>query len=339
MATPWLNKQVLIVGDSMSDGTSGRPGTYGVPPTPPRTPGQFLAQSLEQQGAKPVRIQAKGGRSASHFVVHENGLQILAAEVANYRPDLVVIILGTNDMLVDEASTRTAFAQMKHVFDDAKIPVYHIGPPAFDASLQSHYAATLGTSYNTLAEMVVRVGRDLFGSRFIDARPMTADIVTTDQGRASGLVHFAMPGAQRWAARMSTALTNALAGQHLAAPMSNVAKLADGFIIVGGLATLGLLVYGAVTAHPTTPFVGLGRKTKRYVYCGPFRVSEDEIRKGIEVEQEHTKHVVNKRLARRIARKIACDHVAPEPVGENIPDYYTRLAKMEREARAAQKDG
>jgi lysophospholipase L1-like esterase len=336
MTTPWLNKQVLIVGDSMSDGTSAQPGTYGVPPTPPRTPGQLLAQALEQQGAKPVRIQAKGGRSASHFVVHEGGLQILAGEVANYRPDVAIIILGTNDMLVPEAPTRTAFAQMKRIFDDAKIPVYHVGPPAFDPSLQSHYAATLGANYNTLAEMVVRVGRDLFGPRFIDARPMTSDTLTTAQGRSSGLVHFAMSGAQRWATRMSTALTSALAGvQHVAAPMSSVAKLAGGFLLAGGLATIGLLVYGAAAKHPTTPLVG---RKKRYVYCGRFRVSADEIRKGIGVEQEHTKHIADKRRARVIARQIACDHVAPEPVGENIPDYYTRLTRMEREARAAQKE-
>jgi lysophospholipase L1-like esterase len=335
MATPWLNKQVLIVGDSLSDGTSAQPGTYGVPPTPPRTPGQLLAQALEQQGAKPVRIQARGGRSASYFVVHENGLQILAGEVANYRPDVAVIILGTNDMMLDEAPTRTAFAKMKRIFDDAKIPVYHVGPPAFDPSLQSHYAATLGANYNTLAEMVVHVGRDLFGSRFIDARPMTSDILTAAQGRSSGLVHFAMSGAQRWATRMSAALTDALAGtQRSVTPLGKVARMAGGFVVVAGLATVGLLAYGAVL-HPTTPLVG---RKKRYVYCGTFRVSADEIRKGIEVEQEHTKHIVDKRRARVIARRIACDHVAPEPVGEDIPDYYTRLAKMEREAKAAWKD-
>ncbi len=45
-----------------------------------------------------------------------------------------------------------------------------------------------------------------------------------------------------------------------------------------------------------------------------------ELAMGIEVEAEHT---VNK----QIAKKIALDHLA------EIPDYYTRLAKMEREAK------
>lgn len=50
---------------------------------------------------------------------------------------------------------------------------------------------------------------------------------------------------------------------------------------------------------------------------------------GIKVELEHTKQVKNRRQARKTARRIACDHL----VGENIPDYYTRLNKMEREAK------
>ena len=47
--------------------------------------------------------------------------------------------------------------------------------------------------------------------------------------------------------------------------------------------------------------------------------SESELKLGIKVEMEHTSFPA-------IAKKIAKDHLA------EIPDYYTRLAKMEKEA-------
>jgi len=48
----------------------------------------------------------------------------------------------------------------------------------------------------------------------------------------------------------------------------------------------------------------------------------DELAKGKEVEKEHTKD-------ENIATKIALDHLA------EIPDYYSRLKKMEDEAKGA----
>jgi hypothetical protein len=50
-------------------------------------------------------------------------------------------------------------------------------------------------------------------------------------------------------------------------------------------------------------------------------VDETELSMGIEIEMEHT---INKELAKRIA----LDHLA------EIPDYYTRLKKIEDEAKA-----
>ena len=48
-------------------------------------------------------------------------------------------------------------------------------------------------------------------------------------------------------------------------------------------------------------------------------VYPDELEMGIEVEYEHTTN-------KDIAKRIALDHLA------EIPDYYTRLKKMEEEA-------
>jgi hypothetical protein len=71
----------------------------------------------------------------------------------------------------------------------------------------------------------------------------------------------------------------------------------------------------------------------KYAYCGRARVDAKQLAMGIKVEAEHTKGIRNKKLARKIQRKTSCDHIAPEPVGEGIRDYYTRLLKMEREAK------
>jgi len=51
----------------------------------------------------------------------------------------------------------------------------------------------------------------------------------------------------------------------------------------------------------------------------PEDLDYDELAMGIKVEVEHVKD-------KDIARKIALDHLT------EIPDYYTRLAKMEKEA-------
>ena len=215
---PWTNKQVLIIGDSLSDGTS--------------TPGKLLAERLEAAGAQ-VRIQAKVGRSAYHFVTYQDGLRVVATEIAEHRPDLVLIILGTNDLSLGVQPTRSAFAKIKAAFDRAGIPTYHVGPPAFAQ-----------TSLNTSAENIVKIGRELFGGRFIDARPMTQDILTSAQGRAGDLIHFQPAGARAWAARLADALTRAVEGPAVATeePGGTRSRL-YGFLGVGAVAALGALAF------------------------------------------------------------------------------------------------
>lgn len=52
------------------------------------------------------------------------------------------------------------------------------------------------------------------------------------------------------------------------------------------------------------------------------RTSADQMRMGMRVEQEHT-------LDPAHAAAIACDHL------QELPDYYTRLARMEQQLGAA----
>ena len=61
-------------------------------------------------------------------------------------------------------------------------------------------------------------------------------------------------------------------------------------------------------------FIGEGRSKN---FDGTF--DKEQLKKGIGVEMEHTTNSL-------IARKIAWDHLA------EIDDYYTRLAKMEKDA-------
>lgn len=61
---------------------------------------------------------------------------------------------------------------------------------------------------------------------------------------------------------------------------------------------------------------GLARKEN----VSPRDVNKSQLRKGIKVEMEHTND-------KCVAQCIALDHLA------EIPDYYTRLAKMEKEAK------
>ena len=56
--------------------------------------------------------------------------------------------------------------------------------------------------------------------------------------------------------------------------------------------------------------------------------SSNELKKGIKIEYEHIdKKKYSSEEAKEIAKEIAKDHL------EEIPDYYTRLIKMEKEAK------
>lgn len=56
-----------------------------------------------------------------------------------------------------------------------------------------------------------------------------------------------------------------------------------------------------------------------------------ELKKGTKIEAEEHKDVTKGKKS--VARKIARAHIK----GENIPDYYERLAKLEKTAKKAMK--
>jgi hypothetical protein len=72
----------------------------------------------------------------------------------------------------------------------------------------------------------------------------------------------------------------------------------------------------------TKSFMQAGKAAEKQI--DETMVDQEQLNMGIHVELEHTDN-------RDIAKKIALDHLS------EIPDYYTRLAKMESEAKKTEK--
>jgi lysophospholipase L1-like esterase len=191
-------KRVFILGDSLSVGDA--------------SPGGQLASQLLQAGARTVRVQAKSGRSAHSFFSEKapSAQSILTGEVAN-NPDIVIVMLGTNDMGLNMAVDAAQMAKIKNAFP--KADVWAIGPPTLPRS-------------PTKAAEVVAMMRRVF-PLFLDWRPLSADIVTAAQGRSPDQVHFAAAGARLSGQRLAAALLAKSNG------MGFVVKLALGALVLG----------------------------------------------------------------------------------------------------------
>jgi len=273
---------------------------------------------LLDQGAAAVQIDAKIGRSAISFLNNEPVNDLVAADAA-FQPTKVIVMLGTNDIGRDLGATQQAMAQIRDAYQGMGAEVWAIGPMAYVGRSEG---------LNALAPDVFGVMQSVFGAdKTIDARPLAAV-----EGRTGDGVHFT------YAAALPTA--QALA-QALVSTSSTSMKLKKGLIIAGvgvaGIAIVGyalralkrrqllgpigmlisprfvgpaLMAYDArrnLESRPTPGGKAWGRKPSDF---DPF-----ELRRGIEVEYEHTSD-------RRAAQKIAMDHLVEDP------RYYRKLAKI-----------
>lgn len=171
-------KSVLLIGDSLSASSS--------------SPGGILARELRGAGAAVVDINAKVGRSAYSFYAKEGGQQQLA-QLA-HRPQIAIVMLGTNDTGYATAPTAAAMAKLKAQLEGLGAKVYAIGPPLFASS----------TNEATGRPAVVNTMKKVFGSGFIDAGPATADLIAN--GRSPDRVHFTAPGAEIVGVRLAKSL-------------------------------------------------------------------------------------------------------------------------------------
>jgi lysophospholipase L1-like esterase len=198
-------KTVLLIGDSLTASPVG--------------PGGVLARELRSAGAAVVDVNAKVGRSAYSFL-KEGGEQQLAQ--LDRRPQIAIVMLGTNDTGYSTTTTATSMAKLKLLLDGLGAKVYAIGPPLFASTSSAHAGR----------QPVVAAMQQVFGAGFIDAGPATADLVAN--GRTPDQVHFTAAGGE-------------IAGVRLARSFLST----SGGLLVSLLIGAGLLVVGYMLArHP-----------------------------------------------------------------------------------------
>ncbi len=168
-------KRVLIFGDSMSAGAG--------------SPGDELGRNLASTGAT-VTTNALVGRSANNFFGRED-VAGQFADIAAFAPQVVIVQLGTNDIGLSMAVDGARMEQLRAAFAGSGADVWAIGPPTFPSSGP-------GADQTPGAPSVVAMMTDVFGaSRFIDMRPLTADMAIAGQGgRAADGTHFTSAGGQ-----------------------------------------------------------------------------------------------------------------------------------------------
>lgn len=179
-------KRVLIFGDSLSAGTV--------------SPGAVLAQHLNASGAT-VRVDARVGRSAYNFYGREDVRARLEAARA-FDPDIVIVVLGTNDIGLSMKVDGQRMTQLRDELRQTAEEVWAFGPPSFPASGP-------GSTQHAGAPAVVAMMRSVFGRRFIDLRPASADLVDVGTSRTSDGVHFTGAGARTLGERMHEQIVRA----------------------------------------------------------------------------------------------------------------------------------
>ncbi len=138
------------------------------------SPGDLLASLCLEAGAEAAMIDARVGRSAANFWGREDTKALLARDT-EFRPTLVLVMLGTNDIGLNMKTDGVAMARIRDSFPG--VQVIGIGPPSFPKvpRLENN------------SEAVVTMMKGVF-SQFIDARPLTAGT------RAGDGIHFVSSG-------------------------------------------------------------------------------------------------------------------------------------------------
>lgn len=223
----FTGKRVLIFGDSLS-----HPGSDSAPevneyagPLNSSAPGAVLAGKLKAAGAAATRTDARVSRSAVNFWSREDYKKLIEADVA-WRPDLVFVMLGTNDLHLNQQADAQAMAGIRDVFRQAGAEVWGIGPPAFAKAED-----------NRDAERVVDTMRTVFGAnRFIDARLLSADLVG-GLARSSDGVHFKPAGAEVFADRM----LHLISSQRTSMGLTTIGGLGLGVALFFSMLLLGVV--------------------------------------------------------------------------------------------------
>lgn len=184
-------ERVLIFGDSLTHaGSDNGPeiATVTADMTTGSSPGTILGALLAQQGAVAVQTDSRVGRSAVNFFGREDAASLFAADQA-FAPTQVIVFLGTNDIGMDPISTANAMNQIKSTYESMGAKVWAIGPVNYVAP---------GDGLNEAADTVFNTMKSVFGTRMLDARPLTINV-----SRASDGVHFGPESAQQTALNLA----------------------------------------------------------------------------------------------------------------------------------------
>ncbi len=216
-------RKVLLFGDSLTHvGPDAGPeivdlspsGSYG-------SPGGLLGQRFLRAGAAAVRTDARIGRSATNFWSREDTAKLLGADLS-WKPDLVFVMLGTNDLGGDVVAHTAGLVKIRDTFTTHGIEVWGIGPPGFPNAAQAAQAPPV-------IGMMARV----FGPRFIDATK-----ASTGADRTSDGVHFTSRGAPVFAEGLGQ-LVDAAGHTSL---VVRVAKAGLGVVAFAGLVGLAWII-------------------------------------------------------------------------------------------------
>lgn len=148
---------------------------------------QVLAHDLQSllaaQGLQVVHVEAHQGKS-THWYVEQGKL---GAVVAHYKPDFLLIELGTNDQpnTSYEATLRAAVAQVRQA---GSTEILWFGPSFSTTSLVGRLGAIRERQGATLPAL---------GVRWYDSFPMT------QRGHGPDGVHFTQAGYRSWASDMA----------------------------------------------------------------------------------------------------------------------------------------
>lgn len=131
------------------------------------------------------------GWSTAHFVSDNSWLPALATT----RPDVVVVVLGTNDAAVSQQAYAAQLAKMVDGIEAAGVrSIVWVGPPSVtkpDIDARIERIAPWQQSF--LPQM---------GVKWIDSRPMTGG------GQAADGVHFTRAGYKAWADSLADSLAS-----------------------------------------------------------------------------------------------------------------------------------
>jgi len=213
-------ERILIFGDSLSHpGPDNGPEAFEITQDSNRVssaPGDLLGSLLLEQGAEAVRLDARVGRSAWNFWGRESANDLIAADAA-WGPTKVVVMLGTNDIGLQGDGERQAMQAIKDAYEAMGAEVWAIGPFTYTGQ---------GGHLNPGAEDVASMMSDVFGSRFIDGRPLSVNV-----DRARDGIHFQPTSAMQTAYNLADAL------------ISSSSRPLWQTVLIGG-ALIGLLIAG-----------------------------------------------------------------------------------------------